>query len=103
MRRNSPDPREEPDFVQAGGASPHEVDPAARAIAEQLLEELEVPRRVKFTPSQLARDVGGTARSWQRACELGQIGAVRIPGGWLIPWSRLVSYFATHQRLVSKN
>lgn len=80
----------------------HPLDPAAEAVAIQILKDLEVPRRVKFTPSQLADDVGGKARSWQRACQLGEIGAVRIPGGWLVPWPSLVRYVAEHQN-VSEN
>lgn len=79
------------------------LDPAAEAVALQLLDELGVPRRRKFTPTQLAQDVGGRARSWQRACQLGEIAAVRIPGGWLVTWRALVLYFAEHQNVVSMN
>jgi hypothetical protein len=80
-----------------------EANPQALALAELMLSELGVPRRVKFTPSQLASDVGGSARAWQRACELGEIGAVRAIGGWLIPWTRLVRFIAARQNLVEMN
>ena len=69
-------------------------------VAESLLMELGVPRRVKFTPSQLAMDVGGSTRGWQRECEIGNIGAVHVVGGWLVPWSRLVAYVAQRQNIV---
>lgn len=75
----------------------------AVSIAHDLLLELGVPRRVKFTPSQLASDVGGSTRGWQRACELGEIGAVRIVGGWVVPWERLVKYVAQRQNIVENN
>lgn len=81
----------------------HSIDPDALAVAEQLLQELGVPRRVKFTPNQLAADVGGSARGWRRECELRAIGAVRIPGGWVIPYARLVAYFAARQNVVALN
>ncbi len=93
-------PRE---FVCATTADAASIDVAAEAVAIRILHDLEVPRRVKFTPSQLAQDVGGTARSWQRACQLGEIGAVRIPGGWLVTWRELVAYMARHQNVVSTN
>lgn len=79
------------------------LDPAAVAVAEAFLVELEVPKRVKFTPSQLATDVGGSRRAWQRECEIGNIDAVRLPGGWIVPWHRLVKYFAKRQNVVESN
>lgn len=80
-----------------------DVAPEVIAIAERLLYELAVPHRPKFTPSQLAQDVGGSERGWQRECELGNIGAVRVVGGWIVPWQRLVVYFAQRQNLVNWN
>lgn len=85
----------QPDSVEA-------ADPSIR-VAEQLLAEMGVPRRRRFTPSQLAQDLGGTTRSWQRACRLGEIGAVHIPGGWITTWQQLVTYLADRQNLVSRN
>lgn len=81
----------------------HELDPAAEAVALKILRDLEVPKRPKFTPSQLAQDVGGKMRSWQRACQLGEIEAVHIPGGWVVSWQALVVYVARHQNIVSMN
>lgn len=80
-----------------------EPSDAAMAVALALMDKLKVPHRVKFTPSQLARDVGGTARAWQRECSLGNIVAVRVPGGWLVPYDFLVRYFAERQNVVSNN
>lgn len=81
-----------------------EPSDAATAIALALMDELKIPRRLKFTPSQLAEDVGGTARSWQRECALGNIGAIHVAGGWIVPYDRLVQYIAKRQNIViSKN
>lgn len=79
------------------------VSVEALTVAETLLTELGVPRRVKFTPSQLAQDVGGSTRGWQRECELGNVGAVRMVGGWVVPWHRLVVYVAARQNIVESN
>src|ERR1700694_1455204 len=89
--------------TSAPADSVESVTEVALAAAETILSQLRVPRRVKFTPSQLADDVGGTARAWQRECKLGNLGAVRVPGGWLVPWRQLVLYFAERQNLVSLN
>lgn len=78
-------------------------DPAAEAVALQILKDLDVPRRKRFTPSQLAQDVGGKARTWQRACRLGEIEAVHIPGGWLVTWPGLVRFVARNQNVVERN
>lgn len=79
------------------------VGEPALAIAEELLAQLQVPHRVKFTPSQLSQDIGGSTRSWQRECEIGNIGAVHVPGGWIVPWKRLVTYVAQRQNIVETN
>lgn len=79
------------------------VSAEALTVAEHLLSELQVPHRVKFTPSQLAQDVGGSTRGWQRECEMGNIGAVRVVGGWVVPWQRLVRYVAQRQNIVDQN
>jgi len=55
---------------------------------------------VRFTPSQLARDIGGSARAWQRECERGEIGAVRTSAGWIVSWQQLVRYVAIRQNVV---
>jgi hypothetical protein len=83
--------------------TPVYVDAAAEAVALQILREMDVPRRPKFTPSQLAQDVGGKARSWQRACQLGEIDAVHLPGGWVVTWHGLVRFFARRQNQVEMN
>jgi hypothetical protein len=78
----------------------HDLEPEAEAVALRILKDLEVPQRVRFTPAQLAEDVGvGTPRSWQRACQLGIIEAVHFPGGYLISWRALVAYVAEHQNV----
>jgi hypothetical protein len=79
------------------------LDPAAEAVALRILRDLEVPHRPKFTPSQLASDVGGKARSWQRACQLGEIEAVLLPGGWVVTWGGLVRFVARRQNVVELN
>jgi hypothetical protein len=79
------------------------VSAEALYVAESFLSEIGVPRRVKFTPSQLAEDVGGSKRGWQRECELGNIGAARLVGGWVVPWSRLVAYVAVRQNIVESD
>lgn len=79
------------------------INPEALAIAERLLSEFGVPRRVRFTPSQLAQDVGGSTRAWQRECEIGNIGAVHSVGGWIVSWHRLVAYVARRQNIVEMN
>lgn len=83
--------------------TPVHVDPAAEAVALQILSDLNVPHRPKFTPTQLAADVGGKARSWQRACQLGEIEAVHLPGGWVVSWSGLVRFVARRQNVVEMN
>lgn len=83
--------------------TPVYLDPAADAVALQILRDLDVPQRPKFTPSQLAQDVGGKARSWQRACQLGDIEAVYLPGGWIVTWRGLVRFFARRQNVVEMN
>lgn len=69
---------------EENGADVEAADVGAdrRRRAERMLDELAVPHRPQFTPSQLAQDVGGSARAWQSACGKGQISATRDGRGW---------------------
>jgi hypothetical protein len=79
------------------------IDPAALAVAEQMLIERGVPKRAKgFSPSQLAQDVGGSTRSWQRKCEDGDIEAADLCG-WSVTWPALVRYVAAKQNMIDGN
>lgn len=84
-------------------AEPDYIDPAALGVAERMLEEIECPRRSRFTPSQLAEVMGDEPRTWQRRCELGEIGAFRKGRDWVIPWARLVAWVALRQNVIAMN
>ena len=80
-----------------------EIDPAALAVALRMLAERGVPQRSKgFTPSQLAQDVGGSARSWQRKCADGEIEAADLCG-WKVTWPALVRFVAAKQSVIDEN
>ncbi|HMJ84975.1 MAG TPA: hypothetical protein VK504_17460 [Vicinamibacterales bacterium] len=85
-------------------AEPDEqISPAALAIAAEYLQERNVPKRPKFTPSHLAMDLGGTTRTWQRRFEAGEITGVREGRGYVTVWVWLVRYYAVRQNVVSMN
>lgn len=94
MRRGTPSPREEPDFVQAGGASPL-VTP----------ERFGLPRRARYNPTILAealdRDI--SARTWQREFEDGHLEGVKIRGVWWTTYEHLLRYFLTRSNVISPN
>jgi hypothetical protein len=78
----------------ADGAPPHNARRNC-TIAEQFLAELGCPLRQEYQPSHLAEYVGGSARSWQRWCERGEIEASRnAEGDWIITRDALVRYVA---------
>ena len=63
-------------------------------IALEYLAAMGVPRRQEWAPSQLARDLGKTTRTWQRRCESGEIAAETRGRGYVVTWPSIVRYFA---------
>lgn len=85
------------DVVLPSGDS--DIDPAALAVAIEYLASQGLyiegrPLRKRWTPSHLARDLGGTARTWQRRCEDGQIRATRDGREYVVIFPWLVRYYA---------
>lgn len=82
-----------------------EIDPAALAVAEQLLLELHCPRREKgYTTGHLAVDIpGDDVRTWRRRFEVGEIEGFRRGRDWVTTWPRLVKWVALSQNVISQN
>lgn len=80
-----------------------DVDPVALSLAEEFLKARKVPHRPQFTPSTLAKDLGGTTRTWQKRCESGEITAVRDGRDFVVVWPWLVRYIAARLTVNSRN
>lgn len=79
------------------------LDPAAEAVAIHILRALRVPDRLKgYTPTHLAQDVGGSARSWERKFLQGEILGYKRPGGWVTTKEWLIRYLAENQNVVDE-
>lgn len=91
-----PEPEREPVTAEP-------VEPTVEAAVLRFLEELGVPKRPRFSPTHLAQDLGGTERTWQRHCRLGDIEACRLPGGWVVTPRALIAFLARRHNLASLN
>ena len=80
-----------------------QLDPAAEAVALQILELKRVPHRPKFLVTHLAMDLGGSERMWQRAFKVGDIWGFLGPEGWETYWPFLVRYVAERQNVAEMN
>lgn len=78
-------------------------NPEAIRLAEEFLKAKKVPHRPRFTPSTLAKDLGGTTRTWQKRCESGEITALRDGRNFVVVWPWLVRYIAVRLNVNSRN
>jgi hypothetical protein len=62
-----------------------------------------IPIKPRYYISQLSEWLGGSIRSWQRECELGNLEAIRLPGGWAVSCSALLRYLRARHNLMSMN
>ena len=67
------------------------------------LEDFKVPIKPRYLIAHLAQYLGGSVRAWQREVQLGNLRAVKLPGGWAIPRPELERYFKENQFFVNDN